>query len=517
MSEEKSGEGKPTAGARLVVFLSGRMVSLVLLLLFQILIVRILVPEQYDIYAVAFALASLANTIGLLGSTHILPRYVGPARTQGRSRFALAFSGSFLAARCLVVLAISIVGFSIASASLTNQITLRPEFLVPFIFISIASAIYSDADVIAQALGLQRLSRSVAISEASLRCLGLLAMVLLGRRVSGQDLVYLTATTQIVAAGWLVATSLGGLRARGAAEKDSYPPPPIGEIVGLASAAYFSGLTYALTAPSVVRLVAASCLPSTTVAALSFMQSITGSLQRYSPGFILFPLVEPMIMGYHGKQDLNKDSTIASILSLLGKIDVITFGAIASVTIPAGMFVLGLVVNKSLAVEGELIPIMVMTIAGMTVYRCVEVAGAFSNRLGGMYIGAIVSPISFAILTMVSPHFGIWGILAIPLLDVIVRVACADMVMQRHGIAGVVDWRLVGGVGIYLAAIGVIIVGLKIDQSSWTGAVLGVTLALGFLVAVALLKPLTRGEGDAIVAVLRAPIVRTVISPFIRA
>jgi O-antigen/teichoic acid export membrane protein len=495
---------------RFITFVSGRIISVILLFLFNVLIVRFMSPKEYGLFAVLIALASIANTLGSLGAQRFLPKYVSLARQAENAATIRTMLVKFFSFRFFIVLVSACLCLVVSRLWLDNDIRVEASVFLPFVILCVVSSIYADAEVASQSLNQQRVSRFVSISEPLIRTAIVCLIIGLRHPLTGSELIIIMTCTQGVAWFFLAGNALSALRRKIASIPQSANSPSRHEVLGIVASGYVSGLTALGASPPFIRLIAANLLSASEFAALSFVQTITLSLQRYSPGFLLFPFVEPAIMGWQTADKTERYVKAGAALSLIAKIDafIITFGILA--LCPIGGDVLQLLAGDKIDPRALILLLSMAAIIGGTVVRGSEVAASFVAAYKSIFLSSGLSFVFVSILIFGGPYMGLAAVLAFPIVDSLSRSFVMERAAKQHGFGTVIDWsRIVLCFGLITA--GVYLSETYFAQSSFALAenlAFSVTLVVAGVFCFAMVKPLTAPESALIAAYVKSPRVR---------
>lgn len=443
-------------------FVSGRLISVVLLILFNVIIVRSMTAAEYGLFAVIVALASIANTLGSLGAQRFLPKYVSLARQAENAALIRGMLVKFFAVRFFIVIIAAFFCLFVSIFWLENDIQIEASVFLPFVLLCVISSIYADAEVASQSLNQQRFSRVVSISEPLLRTAIVIIFILSQRSLTGNGLIIIMICTQGFAWLLLVGNTLSALRGKIRSMGQSTHAPSRQEVLGIIASGYVSGLTALGASPPFIRLIAANLLSASEFAALSFVQTITLSLQRYSPGFLLFPFVEPAIMGWQTADKSERFVKAGAALSLIAKIDafIITFGILA--LCPIGGDVLRLLAGDKIEPRALILLLSLAAIIGGTVVRSSEVAASFVTAYKSIFLSSGLSVVFVSILIFGGPYMGLAMVLAFPIVDSLARSFVMVTAAKRHGFTTVIDWPRV------LLCFGLIAVSIVLSETYFT-------------------------------------------------
>jgi len=427
--------------SKVTTYMTGRALSLFLAIGFNILIVKVMVPAEYASYAVLVAGASLVNTAAGLGSQRLVPKVIGMAGNRMAYRRAIAIYRMILLARTIALLLVSTATFYFFRWSLGSNVHLGANLLIPYVIYSTFAALYLDVESASQSLNQQKLSRMVAIGEPLLRLVTVGVMALGAFSNSTHSLLVISCGTQAMATLSLGLNNfrslLRGLR-RDVADV-ARAGMSLREILHLGASAYIGGLAWIATGPPTLRLVAASVLPAQGIAVLSFVQSLGGSFQRYSPGFLVLPFVESQVM--RNTSELGYAQKTVSLLGIVWKIDMIISLIAICAIIPASSMLLALIARPEFAPYGAYIGLVILPVPFGTVNRVLEVGSVYVNNFNAILKSSALTLVSLGMLFALKSEFGVIFILLIPIIDNILRCGALDYQLRQRGLVGVVNWR----------------------------------------------------------------------------
>jgi glycosyltransferase involved in cell wall biosynthesis/O-antigen/teichoic acid export membrane protein len=472
----------------LAQFLSGRAIGLLVLLGFQVLAVRALPAVEYGRYALIIGLAALSQTITGVGLPRVAARFLpGGGLSRGARRWLVA---AMLGMRTMLSLATA------ALAGLTVWL-LGPAdaaLYAPGGAYALCSALQLDADGMAQALGLQIASRRASVGEPMVR-LAAAAALALGGQHSAAPLLWISAATAGAAAGGLVLAVLAAPSPEPltANRADRLDWPAIRRV---AIGGYGGTLSWLAFSPGMMRLVASRALPPEQFAGFAFVQSLVVSLQRYMPSFLLFPLVEPALMGEAAQGGVRKFS---DALSLLVKLDAVLIGGgIICVSAAGGPIILALTHGRY-GEAGAYAPWLLLGLIANTSHRSYEIAAIGLGAAEALIrsLGLTLFWLAAAVLT--APLWGVWPLLLCPLGDAWTRLWLIERALPgwRGGIgAPLVDPQQLGLIGT-----GAVLLSAVAAQAAWVAheglaASLGVGMVcmLGFFAAAPRIARLHDGQ-----------------------
>lgn len=475
-----------------VIFLSGRLLSLVLLMGFQLLVVRILAPVEYGRFAIVFAFAVLMQTVLSFGVPRLIPKYVGQAGWTLAPRTVRKLVALIVAFRLGASLAAIAAG--LAAAQIFGWLAPHDGlYLLAAIAYILVSVVQTDADSMALALGLQHLSRNALVGEAAARLALVSGAAVAGMAGTASTLLWIGTATTLIAVVTLLARVLTTIAAM-PAEAEQPQPLDRAEFRAIALSGYASALAWFASSPATIRLIASRYLAVVTFAGFSFMQTLAVSFQRYTPGMLLFPFVEPAVMRHYART--GDQSRLEAVLSMVIKIDLITIGATVVGTAVAGDAIVGLATGGRYRAEAYGLPWLLAYLAATSAYRAFEIVAVALNASSALTRTLSLSILWVAAAILLTPRFGLIVLLACPVLDSLSRLALIHGALAKLGVRKAVDLPVAAGVSVLmlmLAASG------RMAATAMGGEDL-VTLATGtvagglFLGLTALLKPFRRSE-----------------------
>jgi glycosyltransferase involved in cell wall biosynthesis len=466
-------------------FLSGRLLALVVLIAFQAMTARLLPVSQYARYALVLAMASLLQTLTACGLPRVSARFL--SRTDE--------------------------GVSFAALGLGVLAAIRPAFSTAWPFwlagagYALAGALQMDADGAAQALSLQRASRRGAVGEPLARLIGTALLASLGLLDVETLLVLSMATSALAGASLLIAV----VRRLNTGD-DGGDDLDWREVRRVAAGGYAGTLSWLMFSPAVVRLIASRVLPLEVFAGFSFVQTLAVSVQRYAPSFILFPLIEPLVMA--GAARKRGRVRLAAMLSLLVKIDSLAVGAAIVGVSAAGGTILGLLTHGRYADAGVFLPLFLAGAIANASHRSYEIGAVALGVSGALSRSLVLSALWVGVAILSSPMWGVWPLLICPLTDALSRFWLVQRAADRVG-----GPRLLDGLG--LAAIVFAALGLSLGDSalievvhagSWSSVGIGASATVLFLLLLPIVQPLRRGEAAILVSI--APKLRSLLRLF---
>jgi O-antigen/teichoic acid export membrane protein len=461
--------------------------------LFQVLIARLLIPKEYAVVGFAIGAAGFIQALTSIGVPQIFGRYLPEAVLTGRYRAACRIVTGGLVLH--VVLALATIGFSmmvwswIAPGSIADQTELL--LLIPLFVI--VTNIYIDADVAAQNFMLQHLSRWVAIMEPIVK-LGVLGiLVLVAEPVTGADILIISVAT---AGSGTIVLLVGVIKFVFRPDSTIGDPwPGYRQLWSIGLASYLSTLAWLTMSQAVIRLIAASQLDVTSFAGFAFLQGLSTLVQRFAPGSILVPFIQPAIIGRYTE---NKDTcNLFSALSIMSKIDAAVIGACIVGVDVAGESVISVLTGGRYADQASITQWFLVLLILHACYRYYEIASVALGVTSGLMRTLIIGVFSLCVMVLLGRFIGIWALLIVPVADAAVKLWVVGRPIRIAALAHIIDWRQFGAatiVALILIVVGRWAVHVVAPQPSWLALAIGTALALIFLAVVGALRPLKQAE-----------------------
>lgn len=480
-----------------LIFLSGRALTLVVLLLFQIVVVRVLVPGEYAVYALVFAISTLMQTAVSFGIPRLIPKYVSqagwllPFAAVRRLAAYLLLVRVLGSAALMLLVFVLIRGFDWGAAPEWGPAMAGASFAPAALFI-LASLAQADLDAMAQSLALQRVSRIGSVGEAVVRLVIIGALALAGQISSAMDVLAVLAATACLASAGLLIVVFRALSQPETGLARSVIDWP--ELRRTALGGYAASMAWFCSSPAVIRLIAGRLLPVATFSGFAFAQGLVMSFQRYTPGSLMMPFVEPGVMREFARS--GSRSRLADALSLVVKADVICIGAVIVGVIVAGRPLVEVFTGGRYGDTAFALAWLLTYIATSSVYRSFEVIAIAVGATSALMRPLAISVLWTAVAIAATPVFGLAALLLCPLGDACSRLALMHGYLRREGLRRIIDARVM------LIAVGAAtllgIAGSAVEALFGLGAagtiVTGIFCGLGFLACLAIARPLSRGE-----------------------
>lgn len=480
----------------LFIFMAGRGMALVALLGFQILLVRALPPAEYATYALVFAFATLMQTAVSLGIPRLIPKYVGQAgitlpnaivRNLAKWLLIIRVAGSLV----LMAATLAIVGLSGLAPSMTLQLAVTGSLFI------LVGLVQMDADAMAQALQLQRVSRNCGVAEALARLILVAVLNTMGLISTATDVLHVSILTASIASGFLLVSVFRAL------SRES-PATATGSIIwrelraaGLGG--YASSMAWFASSPAVIRLIGGHMLAVVPFAGFAFAQSLILSFQRYTPGMLLFPFIEPAVMRDYART--GDQTQLERALALMTKIDIVIIGAAIVGTLVAGRAIVDIITDNRYGDLAYTLPWLLTYIVLSSIYRSFEIVAVALGASSVLVRTLAFSLVWLVIALILTPRFGLIVLLACPIADAVSRLWLTYHELGKIGVRHAIDLRATLTVVILVATLGGLgAEAVQLIEAPPIQAIgIGILCGLLYLAVVIALKPVNVAEVNILV------------------
>jgi O-antigen/teichoic acid export membrane protein len=466
---------------------AARLVSMFFGFGFQVSVVKILVPSQFAIYAVALAAAMIGGQLFSLGVAETLIRFVpaGVARGDVYGLKLLARRMILLRATSLfIIFAVLMLGLRFAPVFLPSGFT--PATLLIFaVWVTSWMLFSNDAFALAQSLMLQREAAIVTISEPAIRLAALYVLYLHHQSVDAQSVIGISALTCTFSVIWLSYlvwrnVKLPWGRAQGLS---------IGHPLSFALGRYTSAMTALIASPSAVRLVAASGLDVLPLAAFSFVQGLYASLLKAFPGLILLQSMEPILLTRLAEGA--RYEKVLSSIAVIFKLELFFALTLLIASALAGPTIITLLSRPEYAPYWYILLFMGVTQAVNAAYRMLEfVSSAVAKQTIFFWIWPI-GVLSTSCIYFTIPAWGIWAALFFPLLEGALRLGSVMVFFRKDGMQVALDVRRSM---IMIASAGIVVIAASFLHPGAGSAIGDLLAATGgiivFILLICIAKPL---------------------------
>jgi hypothetical protein len=422
------------------IYVFFKIVNLVLAFGFQILVVKILSPPHFATYAVLLALLMSGERFLSFGIDRTILRFVPALASRGDDAGLRGLGGRVVLLRMasLVILAFCIF---YGSQFLKLPVALDAETTLAFAIWFIAYILFVDADAFAQSVMAHAESAFISTLEVMIR----VTVVLLVRSYLGAaevKAIIVACAMSSTIASILLCYRLGRLSHsfRTVGEGDLKRLDPTFDTKRapmFALANYSSTLSYLISSPPVIRLIATAGLDVTTLAAFSFIQGLYISVQRVLPGLLVLPTIEPIVMSQLGG-DVNGERIYAG-LSLLFKAELICTLSVLLAVLAAGHDIVEILSKPAYAPYYFILPLFVCSLIFSTTYRIFELIANMNFRQSVFFLLWPIGVCSMLALYETVSIWGLWSVLFWPLLEIIARIGVLAGVFHTYSIARAFD------------------------------------------------------------------------------
>jgi O-antigen/teichoic acid export membrane protein len=425
---------RPRLRRALCIHISARTVSLILGLGFQVLVVKSLPVGDYATYAVLLAALALAQSILSFGVDRTVYRFVPDLTLRGERGQLLALCLGIGAAR-VAGIALFLIGIEYGVLEWFTSERLTPTTRVAFAVWYIATSMFSDADALAQTWVAHSRLAIATTAEIVSRFGMVVVLLVMGHAATAELIVVISAATAVLALAMIAVLLVPTVTAlwRSQVAADTNMPVDVRQAPRFAATIYLALFAWMVSSPSVVRLVAATGLAVLPLAGFSFAQSLVGSLQRGLPGTLVLPALEPVVMANLAR-GVSREKLFAP-LSLVYKLDLVCNLALVIATSVAGGAIVRVLATPTYAEFSFVLPVL----AGMMVinasYRIFEIVGNLNFNQRPFLLLSPLGLASAGAIYVTIGRYGIWSVLAFPLIESAIRF-CIFLAVYRRDVVG---------------------------------------------------------------------------------
>jgi hypothetical protein len=413
-----------------------KFVNLILGLLFQVMIVKILATNEFATYAILLAVAIAGERALSFGIDRTILRFFPMYLLRGDvSRLVLL--GKRLALIRLGSLVVSILTLLIVSqfADSLFPIAVHAPTLIAFWFWFVGYTLYSDFDAVAQSLVVHSDSTTIATAEIAVRFVATAVLSFYVPHASVDSIVAIYAFSMTVAALSLAFWILRMIIRRHVSSPRHVRAPTgqtfdLHQAIMFAAANYASTISWLISSPATIRIVAASGLNVVALAAFSFAQGLYISLQRALPGLLILPGLEAIIMAQASSGQ--RKEKIYLTFSVIFKAELVCVLAALIATTISGRDIIELLSRPEYAAYSYVLAFLMLNLLFGTAYRVLEIIAIMNFR---QQIFFVLWPLGF--LSTLTIYFtigfgGIWSVLVLPLIDNLVRIGTLLFAFRRQ-------------------------------------------------------------------------------------
>lgn len=498
--------GTATLKRSLKVYYLAKLGSLVIGFVFQIVLVKTLSPDQFATFAVLLACLLTGERLLSFGVDRTILRFV-PTLTTRADISGLRWLGLRLALLRLLSLLLFVLLLLLGSEWLEPTVGARLHCttLVAFAVWFAATALYGDADALAQSLTAHLDTAVIASLEVLIRIAAIVWLGLSGHQIDTHTVVVIYASTAsfaMLALGYRLGQGAAAIRARPPNDKVQYAANPefdLKHAPSFAAAAYGSTMGWWISSPSVVRIVARTGLDTVGFAAFCFNQVLSGSLQRAFPGLLVLPTLEPVMAQAAGQQGDARHQQMLATFAAIFKTDLICVLSGIIVVAIIGYDLTALLSRPIYAPFYYILAVLMVTQVVQTAYRICELVMSVALR-HRVFLGLWpLSLVSLLVMYWTVGAWGLWSVLAIPLVESAIRVGFLVIVFRQYRILLALD--LPRSAMLVLSA-GVVLVGAFVLKSALSVGIPAADVGLvaialtAFGCAMLLVPPFRRAEYD---------------------
>ncbi|MGO4574236.1 hypothetical protein [Microvirga sp. 2TAF3] len=431
----------PTLVRRLTTSAITRLGVLILGLAFQVLLAKIMLPQEYAIFALALAGSSLFISIASLGISRAISRFLPELIVKGNKGTLRHAIGRAAVYRLASVFAVAgVTWFILGFYPLTSGLLHEPSRII-IIFWFVSLLLQLEAEAVALALMEHDLWSVASLLEILVRlCVTLFISVTRGLDASDVIFIWLlTSGTLVVGTLFVILARRHRYWMMNVANSGAHAVPSFNPRVqhAFALGIYVSSCAWMATSPAALRLVSAASLPVIPLAAISFVQGLISSVQRGLPVHLMAPTLEPLLISKSATS--GKISDALHILSLLAKAEtvLILFG-IAIIT-PIASVMLGIIARPEFAAYGYVIPILMAQALGASYYRVLEIVAGMALRHRTFTLVAPLGLICLLLVFLTTPYLGLTAVLLWPSFEVTFRLLIIRMALRSNGAEQALD------------------------------------------------------------------------------
>ena len=478
-------------------FLMGRTLTALAGFTATILVVRGMPPGQYAAYVVIMGLIVLLGGVSTLGLKEVVQRFLPEFSIQGRQRLVRRFLLGTLTVQAVSLVACTAI-YYLAVPHITSALSQVPwteEFRTAWSAI-IALTFYSILSMIIEALMLQRLLKWLWTLVSLVRLcliawqshwaggLTLEAMVHIEALAHGLGVVCMFIPILI-------------LTLRPGERQDEDDSPVLGRIIPFAAYNYCIVLAQMLQGSAVNKLIASRFLPVNVLANFGFAQTLADMSQRYLPNFLLLNLVRPAIIARYSRG--TDTDTLLHHANIFTKLNLFLLAPLALWTAVNGRGLTSMLSDGRYGDAGPVLLALILLLAMQCHNRRLELMAQAVERNRLLFIGNLSVVISLVPAILLTPLWGVWGILAPLGGGYLARDIVITAGLRRGGMPSGTDLR---GLAVLAASAALPYFPLAAvfgSTRSMPGLLLSGTACLVcFLAVAALLRPFTSRERQAI-------------------
>lgn len=392
-------------------FAIGKVFSVLIGIATLLLLVRSLSREHYGVYITLFAAFEILQLAASPGAYAVAFRYLPELRPAGGGVGLQALVQRLTAYRVVTLLlcggSIFICAPLLAElAGAAYTVTVVRLFAVLLCFEGIARFI----DVQFESLLQQGRAQASALLRNGTKLLGLLLVGGAGMHEVPLEL-WLSIEVATSALGAVVSCGLllryGALRARETVAQTLRVPDTARQL-RFSVPTYFSQVLYLLTGTEMVKLLVSRLLGATAIAAFGFASSLSATIQKYLPSYLLIGWVRPLFISAR-----SSGRSTADLVKLAGtviKVNALMLAPITAVLLVAGDPLLALLSGGRMTDAIGYLYFFVFLLFVQSIRAVVSLLG-FTMEVGsGGLVATLVSVVGIVLGIAGYPSFGVWAL-----------------------------------------------------------------------------------------------------------
>ena len=439
-------------------FLLGRAATGVLGLVFFVLVLRQLLPEEFGAYTAILAIQAGVAVLATLGIEATLERFLPELRTMGNAAGTSQLILLGIAVRAVVLLLLVIAGLAtmgwwvplLSLQAYAGMLPLALAWLVMFGLMNTAGAIH-------EAL----LNQGTAqLTQALYTLLKIVLFVVLSHSWPAADGLTKVIVCESAAtlAGLLVSVArlqLGSLRGvlRPRQVWRELPESFRARMLAFGAKNYGAQLIMLSYGPDALRLVASSQAGLAQAGRFGAVHSLYEYIQRYLPAFMLLRLIRPVFVS---RYTANRDfAALNAMGAIVLKINLAVLTPLIVFLVAAGDTVLGVLSKGRYADAGWLLVAYVALLVPMSNQWVVSIIANTTEQNDTQVKAAVVALPGIAIGAGLVPSYGIAALVGGAWVSYLLYNAAAVGWLRRAGFPYRPDWRallLCGAAGGVIAA-----------------------------------------------------------------
>lgn len=487
----------PTLVRRLTTSAMTRLGVLVLGLAFQIFLAKIMVPQEYAMFALALAGSTLFIAIASLGISRAISRFLPELLVRGTRSTLRHAIGRAAGYRLASVLAVAAMTWLLLGAyPLTSDFLHEPSRIIIILwFVSLLFQI--EAEAVALALMEHDIWSVASLLEIFIR-LGAIFYVSTLKHLEASDVIsvwFVTSSLLVISTLLIVLVKrqhYWSMNSGSELRSDPSFDPRVQH--AFAFGIYVSSCAWLATSPAALRLASAASLPVVPLAAISFVQGLISSLQRGLPVHLMAPTLEPVLISKSAAS--GKVSDALHTLSLLSKAETFLILLGIAVVAPIAPILISIIARPEFSIYGYIIPILLAQSLGTSYYRVLEIVAGIALKYRTFTAVAPLGLVCLLLVFVTTPYLGLGAVLIWPSLEILLRLFIIRMALRSHGAEQALDTsRLSLMIAVTLALLVIEnLAAYEFDLGLVERFIASVVSGLGFVFLMFILRPIRPAE-----------------------